>query len=201
MAHVQVLRDERASWPASIRLDGFTYERIYRSSPTTADERLVWLRSDDLRFSPQPYKNLARVLKGMGYEDEARKILVAMHADDQLTNRLTWVDRAKTRILGITIGYGYQPSLAGLWMLVFVALGAVIFHQEHRKGGITTTGPSKFNALVFSIDSFLPIIDLKESDAWSPRSTTARAYLWIHMAAGWVLSTLFAVGLSGLIRD
>jgi hypothetical protein len=68
---------------------------------------------------------------------------------------------------------------------------------------------------VYSLDTFTPLIDLGQADYWLPNSqrgetfslgpmsvTTGgllRSYLWFHILAGWVLSTLLFVGLTGSI--
>jgi len=54
-AHVRALVDDEASWPAKLRLDGFTYDAIH--GPTGARKRLKWLaRQPDGEFRPQPYE-------------------------------------------------------------------------------------------------------------------------------------------------
>jgi hypothetical protein len=74
----------------------------------------------------------------------------------------------------------------------------------------------RFNALVFAADTMLPIIDLHQEQYWQvdPRKGAVepilgrnytqgelvRAYLWLHILAGWTLTTLFIVGLTGLVR-
>ncbi|HKM65376.1 MAG TPA: hypothetical protein VJY39_23095 [Acidisphaera sp.] len=65
-----------------LTLDGFTYERFGWESPTTAQVRKAWLSRQPLAhlsektFRPQPFDQLARVLRAMGQEDEATAIAV-----------------------------------------------------------------------------------------------------------------------------
>ena len=68
-----------------------------------------------------------------------------------------------------------------------------------------------------SVDAFVPVVDLKEVSRWLPawgvgqvlvdsqycRFTTGglvRIYLCLHIAAGWVITSLLIMGLSGLVR-
>jgi len=102
-----------------------------------------------------------------------------------------------------TIGYGYRPWRALKWMAGFVVVGAILFGASYEAGFLAPnlsgfTPP--FNAVIYAIDTFIPVIDLKQADAWLPIRSWLWAYWWLHTAAGWVLTSLLAVGLSGLVR-
>ena len=63
----------------------------------------------------------------------------------------------------------------------------------------------EFNSFVYSVDTFLPIVDLHQENYWLPRGDGDwgwffRLYLWLHIAVGWLLSTVAVFGLTGLIR-
>jgi len=79
----------------------------------------------------------------------------------------------------------------------------------------------KFNALVYSLETFVPLLKLGIDEHWTPNansggplkivsfgalrlSTTTggllRCYLWFHIIAGWVLTTLWVGGLTGLVK-
>ncbi|WP_309665032.1 hypothetical protein [Tabrizicola sp.] len=79
-AHVGDLSDDNASWPKAqgeLLLDGFTYDRIVAAS-TDAKDRLPWLERGstiDGQFRPQPYTQLAKVLRQMGHHRDARLVL------------------------------------------------------------------------------------------------------------------------------
>lgn len=59
-----------------------------------------------------------------------------------------------------------------------------------------------FNAFIYSLDVLLPIVDLKLEDHWmaSSRSTWGRFYFWLHIAMGWVFTTIAVAGFTGLIK-
>ena len=77
---VGTLIDDRQCWTAGgNNLDGFSYDRII--GPTDATMRIAWLRSqrpDHLGadFRPQPWEQLAKVLREMGHPHEARRIAI-----------------------------------------------------------------------------------------------------------------------------
>jgi sRNA-binding regulator protein Hfq len=74
-----------------------------------------------------------------------------------------------------------------------------------------------FNPIIYSIDVFLPIIDFHQESHWLPNSkpgsnlsllwfkvdsgAALRCYFWIHIFAGWVLTSLSVAGFTGLIRS
>lgn len=66
----------------------------------------------------------------------------------------------------------------------------------------TRTGEAPdFYSLAYSVDALLPVINLHQEEYWAPQDEGwNRTYLWIHIAAGWALTTLIALGLTSLVR-
>ncbi|WP_209426464.1 hypothetical protein [Pararhodobacter sp. SW119] len=63
----------------------------------------------------------------------------------------------------------------------------------------------RFNALVYSADTLIPVVSLEMQAYWIPDDRKrygafARGYLWVHIALGWALSLLAVAGFSGLIK-
>ncbi|MFH0813994.1 MAG: hypothetical protein V2A69_14335 [Pseudomonadota bacterium] len=71
----------------------------------------------------------------------------------------------------------------------------------------------KFSYWIYSIDAFFPVINLNMKNHWLPNAKKGdkyfryftsgellRVYLIIHTFAGWILTTIFLVGLTGLIK-
>ncbi len=63
----------------------------------------------------------------------------------------------------------------------------------------------RFNPLIYSADTLLPIVSLEMQSYWipddrKPIGKTARLYLWLHIFAGWGLTLLAVAGFSGLIK-
>lgn len=102
-------------------------------------------------------------------------------------------------------------------------------HSEVFQGGheLPAEAYPEFNAFVYSADTFLPIIDLHQESYWLPRrqprpdrpaemagllrggywvldglaANWCRFYLWLHIAAGWVLVTITIAGLTGIVKS
>jgi hypothetical protein len=138
--------------------------------------------------------------------------------------------------LRVTIAYGYRPLRALWWILGFVLLGALLFRWGYRAGLIAPTEESAYHAfiesgapprhyppfssLVYSLENFLPVVDLHQGTYWRPNphhqpsnrrrspkwandtfsARLLRWYLWIHILAGWTITPLLFAGLAGLLR-
>ena len=159
----------------------------------------------------------------------------------------------------LTVGYGYRPGNAVLYLLAISAIGAIIYQAaaihgimapthpliykeaiwEEKAGPIeapeipascqrnwvypggkngdlcTRTMPSEystFNALIYSIDIALPVVDFRMQSDWSPRVVDwksgrhdwpgwwVRVWEWIQIGLGWTFSLLFVSALGGIIR-
>jgi hypothetical protein len=229
------------SWPlrGNLAIDGFDYDRIERESYRDATTELDWVhRQNPDRFFSQPYERLATVLKNMGFEEDQKQVIIAKNKDqaghvsptpDQMKDWL-WFN-----IFGPLIGYGYRPMRA-LWIsLIIIGIGSLLFrvgfdgevvtpsdekayaNRDNVKPPISELYP-KFNAFVYSLETFVPFLKLGVREFWRPNAnrtgsfrlgpkefpisgTFLRVYLWLHIIAGWILTTLWVGGLSGLVKS
>jgi hypothetical protein len=166
------------------------------------------------RFSVQPYEQLAKVLKVTGDEAAAKRVLIAKHEDLRRRGNLGRFGRAWNWILGRTIGHGYEPHRVLVGMLFFFLLGSWIFgaaaHSKlmsrAKSEEVALQDYPTFNKYAYSVDVFLPIIDLKEKGYWIPNASKGYGgwvlfYLWVHIIFGWIITTLWVAGFSGLVRN
>jgi len=66
-----------------------------------------------------------------------------------------------------------------------------------------SAGYPRFNGLLYSLDTLVPVVDLEVQDHWVPDARAApctRWYLWAHIASGWFLALLAVAGFSGLVQ-
>jgi hypothetical protein len=76
----------------------------------------------------------------------------------------------------------------------------------------------KFNPFTYSLETFVPLLKLALSDYWLPNAKYGGhvwsvlglpktwgallcIYMWFHIIAGWVLTTLWLAGLTGLVKS
>ncbi len=234
LSHAQVgqLVDDEKSWPVlgQLKLDGFLYDALAgQDTVKNAPKRLDWIRRQKQgEFYPQPYEQLAKVFRRMGHESDSRAVLIAKQSDLCKYGKLTFWSKIWKRFLGLTIGYGYQTERIFLFILPVLLVGMFIFGWANNVGIMYPTKEIKksteyqaFNPFVYSVDTFVPFIDLHQKNYWLPSSTgqdsmkpedkTARLikkpygfwvriYFWLHIVLGWIFSTLAAASLTGLIR-
>ena len=192
-AAVDVLRDRPAGWPASVRLDGFTYAAL--ESPLPAATRLGWLARDSRGYQPQPYEQLAAVYRAMGHDGDARTALLAK----QRRRRRTVP--APSRIWGYlqdwVVGYGYRPQRAALWLAMLLAIGTAAFATDHPAPLDGSQSP-EFNPLLYTLDLLLPIAGFGQRNAFNPHGL----HHWLAaalIAAGWILATTIAAGVTRVL--
>ncbi len=141
-AHVAALSDRTDSWPETgLLLDRFTYDAII-AGPTDAKTRIGWLKKQyphhlDEEFKPQPWEHCAKVLREMGHAKDAREILIEKEKLQRRARRETLrrgllFEDAYWRgicdfLLGWTVRYGRQPTLAFAWLGVVWLIGLGVF--------------------------------------------------------------------------
>jgi hypothetical protein len=238
-AKTRVLNDAPASWPAhgDLDLQGFVYGSI--AGPVDSEHRIEWLARQYPRnrrrgdYHPQPYEQLAAVLRRAGHVAESKKVLMAKEKDLRKYGDLGFGARVWNWILGATIGYGYRVRYALGLAAGIVLLGVLFFWLGNRAGLLSPTFPSPAEAAaagekrldeafcpwVYSLDTFLPIVDLHQEGRWLPNDRGGDvvttfwpdrylftwgdllcAWFWLEIGAGWLLTTLALAGLTGLIR-
>ncbi len=228
-------RQAEESWIKHIQqgelfLKGFVYSTINVSNDAIKNKDLLkWLQlqikkdpatQSENGFVLQPYEQLAEVLEANGHQEAATKVLIAKEDDRLKYGSLGCWGKVWNGILGVTIAHGYRPQKALLYSVVMILLGWGVFYWH--QGLMTETNDKHesyavFNPLVYSIDTFTPIIDLHQQKMWLPDASKGqerglpllkrrggdwlRRYFWAQIIAGWVLTSLWVAGFTGLVRN
>jgi len=206
-AIIKTLIDDSDSWPASgnLHLIGFRYDDIGDDSPTDKENRLGWLRRvPKEHFSPQPYEQLAEVLRRSGHDEEAKQVLIAKWKDRVSRGpKMSIGLRLWYFFFGLVSDYGYRPSRALGWMfgIVFLGWGLFGWGSHHQAMEALGNPHPEFSAFLYSLDTFLPLVDLYQADFWHPLPSFLIVYLCFHVIMGWVLTTFLIQGLIRLIRS
>lgn len=149
------------------------------------------------RFTPQPYEQLAAVLRKMGHERDARHVMIEKNLDRARSTRVFRQGWWWYNCFGRLIGYGYEPWRAFAGSVALVLFGTFLFQvgAEHglmspakesayvKKNGaliIVDTQVNEerklseeyppFNEFVYSLESFTPLLKLDQSANWTPNS-------------------------------
>lgn len=191
---IDVILDREDVWPETLRLNGLVYQTL-RGEPEA--KRLDWVGRDPQGFRPQPYEQLATWLRQIGREDLARRCqLVKQRARRRHLNP---VSRTWGVLLDWTVGYGYRPWISGLWLVLLVAVGTVVFSVYHPH---TIRQPGErphFHAFVYTLDLMLPLETFGQRSAWDPAGWTDWL-AWGLTGAGWILATALIAGVARVLR-
>jgi hypothetical protein len=201
-------QDSERSWPEKVLLEGFTYGSIrFRDTPSTAGEgetpvsdevarRLAWVRRNP-GYAPQPYEQLAGWYRRIGHDDDARRVLLAKQRHRRLT--LSLPARAWGHLLDVTVGYGYRPWLAGVWLLTLTLLGALVF-GTHSPTPVKPGEGVPFQSLVYTLDLLIPIGGLGQRAGWYWSNDGLQWLAYLLIAFGWMLTTAVIAGVTRTLQ-
>ena len=105
------------------------------------------------------------------------------------------IDHAQSMFLG----YGRSALQPLLWSLAFVALGTIAFRNKGRMEPVGEH-PARFSPLWYSLELFLPVVDLGVAKSWRPRFPGLLTYARIHQLAGWILIPVALAAITGVFK-
>jgi hypothetical protein len=195
----------------------FTFESFIGNG-TVADQFAQAVRfalvQDPATFSRDPYLQFERYYNRIGDEAHAGK----MHRKGRLALR----DNAKDEN-GITqwsprrnlldwmwkwlAGYGVQVWRLLVISAAFLLIGAFVFYLPDNaltavgdSGGSTSWQEAWVYRLAYSLDLFLPLVNLHIEENWTPSGPWLQAYAVGHAMVGWLLVPLMLAALAGIMR-
>ena len=210
--HAEALQDTAEAWDnldGRLDLVGFTYQQLgglrsTRDSIMAARDpewMLAWLRQQrdrDTAFQPQPYEQLAKVLRDGGWIRTAEKILMARFNYQMTHDTTPWSTKAWLFVKWAVIGHGLEVWISILWLLGLGFIGMIVMHD-------TTLGRTLGwgRCLFYSFDASMPFVDLNprvhtELSERAPQGT--KIYFAFHRITGLTLVTFLAAGMSGLAQ-
>ena len=224
-ARIGTMRDEEKSWPAKgqLYLHGLIYDQIHnvKEVPRDAKRRIDWIQrqyndkteEDGIEFWPQPYEQLAKVLRASGDDAGAIEVLIAENKDRLRFAKLTWRNRYWLRFLGFSVAYGYRPFKVVKFGLILLFLGWLVFGAAGRTEVMTPVKESAyvsddtekgrhismdypaFSAFLYSLDASIPLVDLHQRSYWQP-SANKKGWLSLSEERGlWIKGSCVRVWL------
>lgn len=158
------------------------YENI---TPLEGDDKFVtttdaWLQAiiKSNKNQPQPYEQLARVLRLNGQDKAARMVAI-----NKRKNNGSWVSN---KILCLTIYYGYKPWLALIWLTLLIGYGSVRIHGVLNIGWLSS--------IIHSADVAIPFMSFDNS-IWSDtilNHNGLSAWFIVQRMIGWFLLIIAA---------
>jgi nitrogen fixation protein len=157
-------------------------------------QRLAWVRRQQVttsEFHPQPYRQLAKVLRAQGHYQAARNVAIVEQWAAPSTNRLTRLLRAAW---GLSFGFGLSPWRATMTVMVVLAIGTagvwwawkradvlvvnysyamtevadspVFLHAEKGQStaGAPPCGEADIQPVFYALDMMVPVMALHQMD-------------------------------------
>ena len=197
LAQIRMLQDKIAVWPDQVRLDGLTYEHLRAvQGRDDVTARLAWLQRGGGLYRPQPYEQLAAFYRRIGHDHDARRVLLAKERARRASLRP--FAKSWAYLLDVTVGHGYRPWLAGIWLVVLLGIGTIVFAINQPRP-LYAGHALHFNSFVYSLDLLAPVSPFGLRNTYSPSSST-QWLAYVLIIAGWVLATAVIAGISRVLR-
>ena len=242
-ATIRSLRDERESWPGfgRLRLDGLIYDdltlhtartEINREKnelgpehPLKATDRVEWLQRQPTsdQVEPQPWMQLAAVLRAKGDEDGAKRAVFELRraqAKSSTKAVRTWkIGFARLQRQPLWIGFPIvlTTSLA-TWLFWFACKQGAIAPTSKEAYVAWSTGAQmnaaypRFNPFIYTIENDLPLVKFGLDDKWAPDQTykptspivsyqTLRWARVVLILSGWFQATVLAAAIGSKFKN
>jgi hypothetical protein len=203
--------EHTADLQARLALDGLTYAGLPEG--ISSRDWLRLLREATRSYAAQPYRQLASAHRAAGHDGEVRRILMTQRQDQIDRRALTGrAERAWTQLTGVTLGYGYQPWRALLFLFAIAMIAVVLALTLGAHGGVARTDPhppaatqcSAVEQVGIGLDLGLPLIKTGTRDHCDTTTSTTGQVLtaagWGLQLLAWAFATLFVAGFTGAVR-
>ncbi len=131
-------------------------------------------------YNPQPFEQLAKVLRESGYPGKADAILFAARDHQRDSPATPWPTKAKLWVLWGLIGYGYHNWIAVFWFAGLILLGACVYDYVLTFGSCARDS----DYFWYSFDMALPLIELDKRHENVELGRGATVYFYFHKMAG-----------------
>jgi hypothetical protein len=201
-ATIKSLRDERESWPSpgGLHLDGLQYEELTLHSvrtdadrgnnslgqehPLKIEDRVEWLQlqpqSD--QAEPQPWMQLAALLRAKGNDDGAKHIIFELRrAQAKSANKAlrTWkigFAKLQQQPLWVLAPIVLTTSLATCFFWFATMRGAMAPTSKEAyvawsTGSRMDAAYPRFNPFIYALENDLPLVKFGLDDKWAPDQT------------------------------
>ena len=191
-----------------VDLKGFTHQRLGGVESTgTGDPMaarktgwlLAWIGAQSDHgsvYNPQPFTQLAAVLREAGNPAKADDILYYRREHERTAANTPWWSKFWLTVQWLLIGYGYAS-----WRALIPFAGLVLAGVYFCGRANETTEFTTWRKIWYSLDRALPIIDLGATEDIKPLSNWVAAYyFYAHHIAGFILATFLVAGLTGFTK-
>jgi hypothetical protein len=205
--------EHKAGSHRMLEVDGLTYAGVPETGSSWDWREL--LRNGTPGYAAQPYQQLAAGYRALGDDRQARETLMAQRDDQLARAHPGWRERSWGEITKITLGYGYQPWRALLFLAGVVALSCVLAVLLGSHGALAQTSSMATSGqsctvvqqLSVGLDLNLPVgttVARAGCDLTTDSASVTAAWLsvvgWVLRLLAWVFAALFIAGFTSAVR-
>ncbi|MFD5583006.1 membrane-associated oxidoreductase [Streptomyces sp. NPDC127063] len=176
--------------PDSVHLSDLTYAALAPHIP--AEHRLPMLERDRDGYVPHAYEQLTAAYRRIGDDHAVRLVQLAKQRRHRRT--LPWYGRMWGLVQDVTVGYGFRPLRAAVWLLSLLAIGSAAFALHHPQPLKAGEAPP-FNPVFYTLDLLLPVLSFGQESAYAPRGGY-QALAYALVLTGWILASTVIAGVT-----
>jgi hypothetical protein len=194
-ASIGVLNDDVGSWPRELEMSGLIYGDL--DPYLSAHKRLAWLARCP-HYAAQPYEQLAAYYRGLGHDEQARRVLLAKRRARRRLRRWWAPARWWEWLQDALAGYGYAPGRALALLALAFCAGWLLFRANQPPPVNPKIHPS-FNAALYTVDLLLPAPGLGATNDWDPHGGFLIAAVGLR-AIGWLLAITVIAAITRMLN-
>jgi hypothetical protein len=191
---VRVLEHHPVDWPQEHGLDlqGLTYASL-QPLDLPVGQWLKWLRRGlPEGYRPQPYAQLATMLRTVGNDRDSRVVLLARQRHRR--KHLPLWSKPWGWLQDLAVGYGYVPWRAAGWLGVLWLAGWLYFRDQQplpQPPGSTTD----YQPALYALDLLLPVLSIGQRNAIH-FGGVAQGVAVLITVCSWILGIAVLAGLT-----
>jgi hypothetical protein len=219
-ANIQNLYLIKTEWQTNIdhatnlvRFEGLNYKRIqatWQVSSAPSDTNFVeswtninWVLTNRSAYAVDVYSEFEAYLAREGHSELADDVFLEAKTQERQTFPLYSGERCLNSFLYYSVGFGRRPLWAAGWSALIIFIGVIVFVPcMQRKGHPRQRALYQIvGGFWYTIDLFLPVIDLQTYDLWEPKPGREKV-LWLgylYKILGFILIPVWAAALAGLM--
>jgi uncharacterized protein YjbI with pentapeptide repeats len=187
---MEVLFLEPEAVPERVLLNNLVYTTLTPHEP--AERRLSMLERDGDGYVPHAYEQLTASYLRIGDDRAARLVQLAKQRRHRHT--LPWYGRLWGHVQDVTVGYGFRPLRACVWLLSLLAVGSIAYGLRPPRPLKPSEAPD-FNPVFYTLDLLLPVISFGQEGAFAP-ADGFQTLAYALVIAGWILATTVFAGVT-----
>ena len=193
-ATVRVLEHHPEDWPDPDNLDlqGLTYSSL-QPVELPVGQWLVWLRRGlPDGYRPQPYAQLANMLRTVGNDRDSRVVLLGRQRHRR--RHLPLWSKPWGWLQDLAVGYGYVPWRAAGWLGVLWLAGWLYFRTQ-QPFPQPPTSTTDYQPALYALDLLLPVLSIGQRSAVH-FPAPAQAIAVLITVCSWILGIAVLAGLT-----